>query len=40
MDELRAKHNKEFDQWEDQEDLLRYIKYVQEEIDYKKKRQE
>ena len=38
MEDLKAKYNKELDQWEDQEDLLRYIKYVQEEIDYKRKR--
>jgi hypothetical protein len=38
MEDLKAKYYKEFDQWEDQEDLLRYIKYVQEEIDYKRKR--
>lgn len=38
MDELKVKYNKEIDLYEDQQDLLRYIKYVQEEIDYKRKR--
>lgn len=40
MDELKLKYNKDFDLYEDQQDLLRYIKYVQEEIDYKRKRKE
>jgi len=40
MDELKTKYNKDLDLYEDQQDLLRYIKYVQDEIDYKRKRKE
>lgn len=40
MDDLKINYNKSFDSYEDQQDLLRYIKYVQEEIDYKRKRKE
>ena len=28
MDELKVKYNKDLDLYEDQEDLIRYIKYV------------
>lgn len=40
MDQLKTNYNKELDAYEDQQDLLRYIKYVQDEIDYKRKRKE
>lgn len=40
MDELKVKYYKDLDLYEDQQDLLRYIKYVQDEIDYKRKRKE
>lgn len=40
MDELKVNYNKDLDLYEDQQDLLRYIKYVQDEIDYKRKRKE
>lgn len=38
MDEIKEKFFKDVDAFEDQEDLLRYIKYVQEEKAYKQKR--
>lgn len=40
MDDLRTNYYKSLDNYEDQQDLLRYIKYVQDEIDYKRKKKE
>ena len=40
MDDLKTNFNKSLDNYEDQQDLLRYIKYVQDEIDYKRKKKE
>lgn len=40
MDQLKEKYNKDIDLYEDQQDLLRYIKHVQDEIEYKKKKKE